>query len=283
MAKKVLHVDAVWQTAIKGMDLGAYRKTAYRWIWNAASKCEKPVTVELSGRPSVDKEDRTHGASATGIDIDVRCRKCKHCLAARAALWRHRAQAELANSTRAWFGTLTLSPERHAHVLNVARHKSDLDGDDFAEFSEEAQFAARHGVISKEITRYLKRMRKESGAPLRYLIVAESHETGLPHYHALVHESEHVSRVGERTLSGQWTWGFSKWRLAKPESAGYVCKYLSKCSRARVRASLHYGNHALSVVINKEVWPPPLHLIRENEDPKKTTPCFIRPVPNGVQ
>lgn len=261
MSRKPQHVDYTWRTCAKAMELGGYRKSAYRFVWNAASKCEAPVTVEISGRASPDERDPSHGKTATGIDIDVRCRKCRHCLAARAALWRCRAVSELANSTRAWFGTLTLAPEWHHHALCVARQCYALNGDDFEEASEDEQFSARHAVISKELTRYIKRLRKESQAPLRYLLVAESHETGLPHYHALVHESDTEARIGERTLSHQWQWGFSKWRIAKPASAAYVCKYLAKNARARVRASLHYGNHALSVVTQSregQTWPPPL-------------------------
>ena len=47
------------------------------------------------------------------IDIDSPCRRCDVCLRRRAARWRYRAQEELAQAPRTWFGTLSLRPEAH--------------------------------------------------------------------------------------------------------------------------------------------------------------------------
>lgn len=145
--------------------------------------------------------------------------------------------------------------------------------------AEVAEFKARHEEISKEITRYLKRVRKESGS-FRYLIVCEAHKSGMPHYHGLIHE--HGNRVRWDALHDQWTLGISeivlvkdgdlykevywehgkrKWRwTAEPLAAGqiarYCAKYLSKSVLARVRASQAYGDGTEQVVLE------------HNEEPK---------------
>ena len=43
-------------------------------------------------------------------------------------------------------------------------------------------------------------------------------------------------------LRTQWTLGFTKFQFAESaRAAGYLCKYLNKCSDSRVRASQNYG------------------------------------------
>lgn len=177
------------------------------------------------------------------VILETKCRKCPDCLKKRAARWRLRAQAETAMSTRTWFGTLTLSPEAHQRALDRARLTCRRRGlCDFEALDASEQFALRVAEIGKELTLYLKRLRSATGARLRYLVVAEAHESGLPHLHALIHEIG--QQVGERQLSGQWKLGFCRWRLVPTDNAaaaGYLCKYLSKDARSRVRASGHYG------------------------------------------
>lgn len=116
----------------------------------------------------------------------------------------------------------------------------------WAELSPAEQFQARHQEISRDLTTWLKRVRKQSGARLRYLLVAEAHKSGLPHYHALIHERRFSVPVTERVLRHQWNLGFSKFQLVEgSEAAWYVAKYLAKDARARVRASVRYGNCGL--------------------------------------
>lgn len=149
--------------------------------------------------------------------------------------------SETKQAPRTWFGTLTLAPEQHANVAAACRVEARRQGDDFDSFTPERQFALRHKCIGREITLYLKRLRKEAGDGIRFLCVAEAHKTGLPHYHLLVHESE-ATPVTYRQLANNWRVGFSNWKLVDdPRAAGYVTKYLTKSSMARVRASLDYG------------------------------------------
>lgn len=174
--------------------------------------------------------------------LEVRCRACPPCLVARGLLWRDRAMAEYRAAPRTWFGTLTLAPEAHAHIANIARLVASSNGDDFDAYDAAKQFALRHKYASAEITKYLKRLRK-GGARFRYLVVCEAHKSGLPHYHMLVNELDDGS-VRHKQLVSQWRIGFSKFNLAHDNaSAAYAVKYLFKSKDARVRASLDYGSH----------------------------------------
>lgn len=165
-------------------------------------------------------------------------------------LWRSRAERETRAALRTWFGTLTLSPAAHQTMVSKARARLGAQGVDFDALPYGEQFRERHREISREITKYLKRVRKESGE-LRFLMVAEHHKSGLPHYHLLVHERDALG-VKHRTLSTQWKLGFEKWRLLTDlREASYLCKYLAKATVARVRASGAYGE-ATSLVLTPE-------------------------------
>ncbi|BBB11918.1 rolling circle replication-associated protein [Sphingopyxis sp. FD7] len=192
----------------------------------------------------------THGMSSSDspvyrLDIQARCRKCDGCLRARAAYWRLAAINEMARAQRTWFGTLTLSPDIRFLVLSRARHRLAAQSIDYDTMTEDERFTELVRETNPSITRYLKRVRKESGSQLRYLLVSEAHKDGMPHWHLLVHEVSQSEPVKKRTLQGQWKGGFSQFKLvAQGESrpAFYVAKYLAKEARTRVRASLEYGS-----------------------------------------
>lgn len=206
-----------------------------------AGDCMAPVSVELLGEATFDHPVEAQRQRRYG-DMLVRCRKCLKCLEHRSTVWAARACAELAVAQRTWFGTLTLSPEAQECAYWEARKRYRTGGSkDFDALPEAEQFAARHRVINDDLTRYLKRVRKESAASLRYLLVVEAHKTGLPHYHMLLHER--LGQVRKRTLDSQWISGFTRWRLVEPgvTPAFYVSKYLAKSALARVRASRLYG------------------------------------------
>lgn len=156
-------------------------------------------------------------------------------------LWSERAKAEVRNAARTWFGTLTFRPEVHVRFINLARQRLAVQGVDFDSLPFGEQFSELHRQAGGEITKYVKRLRKECVDPFRMICVAEHHKSGLPHYHLLIHELTEGS-VKHSALSSQWQLGFEKWRLITDlNQAGYVCKYLSKASVARVRASAGYG------------------------------------------
>ena len=130
-------------------------------------------------------------------------------------------------------------------MMCVARQRLVDRAVDFDALSNDKQFQARHQAIGPELTKFLKRVRKESAAMLRYCLVAEAHKSGLPHYHLVVHETG-GEPVRHKTLQGQWKLGYSNWKLVdindSGKTAAYVAKYLSKSALARVRASKHYGH-----------------------------------------
>lgn len=179
------------------------------------------------------------------VELTTKCRRCPPCLKARSQEWTYRAKRELAAAARTWFGTMTLRPEEH--YLASCRWEVARVGRSWRELSASEQFAAEQEIVGIEITKWLKRVRKESGAPLRYLLVAEAHKSGLPHYHVLVHEVSPQLQVGERVLRRQWKLGHSKFNLVEGgASARYVAKYLAKAHDARVRASVRYGKIGLT-------------------------------------
>lgn len=119
-------------------------------------------------------------------------------------------------------------------------HSLKERGIEFSELTQAQKFAELQRIAGKRITLWLKRVRKNSGAVIRYLLVAERHKTGLPHYHLLVHEMGGVVR--HRHLADSWSYGFTNFKLVLGgRPASYVAKYLGKSHDARVRASLGYG------------------------------------------
>lgn len=178
--------------------------------------------------------------------LSVRCRKCGPCLKQRAKVWATRGQLELVAAERSWFGTMTLRP----HERFMARLKADaylakrgvrwLDLDATEQFKETAR------IIRHDFQRFLKRVRKQSGARIRYLMTTEAHADGFPHLHMLLHEVE--GRCTKRMLEQQWPHGISHWRLVDALDhtvPWYVAKYLTKSILAKPVASLRYGRPPL--------------------------------------
>ena len=215
-----------------------------------SGKCQSPVTVELCGRDYRHLGGRMRGLAT----MEVKCRKCEACLRQRAAHWRYRAKAEFAAATRTWFGTLTFSPDEHSRKANLARAHFDRNGQDYDACSAEERFRFMTGnwpqsaklwmpngrLYGDEITLALKRLRKATKLHPRYLLVWEAHQSGLPHAHMLIHETD--GEVKHRQLKEMFTAGFTHFKLALDERAAtYLVKYLSKSMLARVRASIDYG------------------------------------------
>lgn len=180
------------------------------------------------------------------MDYTVPCRRCPPCLQSRRNLWTRRAMAETEFAMRTWFGTLTFRPEVHTELLALARHKYDKMSSDFDALQPHEKFQNYCWMASPRLTKWLKRVRKQSGVPLRYLLVAEPHKQkleGFPHWHVLVHELHPIMQVPKRILKDQWSAnGFSRWKLCNSrEHVHYVTKYLTKETTARIRASVRYG------------------------------------------
>lgn len=213
--------------------------------WKSISRMS-PSTAQRYAMRNLDVKSREEAAPWSSLELLVRCRRCDKCRYFRMRLWRFRARAEIAASSRTWFGTLTLRPTEQALALLRAQSKAARGGVVWEELTDAERFSRRVNAISPEITKYLKRVRKQSGAKIRYCLVAEEHKTGLPHFHLLVHEIGDTP-VRHEVLKGQWGLGFSNFKLADPTAANYVTKYLTKATRAQIRASLAYGNTASAI------------------------------------
>lgn len=246
--------------ASRALDRGGRFSGPASVAWNVSGDCENPRPVNLSARKERRplepfglskggkpfqyvnaRYDRNNTGQPLWVDIETRCRRCGPCMRARAYQWAQRAIREIEISSRTWFGTLTLSP----HEQFIAWTKAQVRDPDIRAASPDKQFIARHEQIAPEITKYLKRVRAASGARLRYLLVAEAHKSGLPHYHILIHEHPSWPAVRKIVLDDEWKLGFTKFKLVQPErrrkAAYYAAKYLTKAAEARVRASLRYG------------------------------------------
>jgi hypothetical protein len=246
------------------IDQGAQVTSKGVVTWDVSGRCADPAVVSYRTHQNL----RVVGGRApphqhVAVDITVRCRRCDACLRQRAWSWTQRARLELAQSSRTWFVTLTYRHEEHVFreyraQLNAKRHgrpwnslvvpKSGEPPEVYQWRLKREQFGALHRECSDDLTKWLKRVRKESGAKLRYCLVAEAHKSGYPHYHALVHEGGIDEVVRKRTLQEQWLVGYSHCKLIDPlddQYARYVCKYLSKAAEARVRASVGYGKQTV--------------------------------------
>lgn len=209
--------------------------------WRFEGDCTSPVEMWLAGRP-----DRV--MVGLGLDTErsyagylyARCRKCDMCLRHRARLWAARAVDEIRCATRTWFGTLTVRPEDRVRFMYQAQLRISRGGSDWLALSANEKYQETVADLSSECTKFLKRVRKNSGVPLRYVLVVEAHKDGFPHFHILLHEDgQHVLKA---SLEKAWRLGFSQFRLVKDEGAAwYVAKYLSKSALARIRASGAYG------------------------------------------
>lgn len=248
------------RTSVEGLIGGAFRSgavTDYK-VGKAGGlavtaamhgKCENPIEVyRVVGAvaPNGQTETRvSEGRERKAVAVSLRCRKCSTCLYARGKYWEEAATREIAlaygRGCRTWFGTLTLTPEEQAKAAYAAMSAVGVEA--FGAMTASEQMPLRHGAVSRSLTLALKRLRKRLGVnTFRYLLVCEAHKSGLPHYHALVHETSRDRPIRKSVLNDFWPLGFSQWRLAKPEAAKYTAKYLSKSAVARVRASVRYGS-----------------------------------------
>ena len=202
--------------------------------------CLEPVELHLFGYPGL-RDIRAGNDRPTVHRTAGRCRKCENCLRHRARLWTARAIDEVKSSQRSWFGTLTLNPdEAFRHTVKADLRASRRVSIPLSQLSPEERTVAIAREVTPELTRWLKRVRKNSGALIRYLLVCEPHKSGVPHWHYLIHE--HQGRVSKRCLEQAWKLGFSHVRLVDGEKpAAYVCKYLAKSLLTRVRNSKFYG------------------------------------------
>lgn len=216
--------------------------------WDLSQGCENPIPVELySNQTGEAKNLRNAGYRPLGISLALktRCRKCGWCLARKSWEWATRAESEIEQSQRTWFGTLTLRPDEHVRLewLGVSRNRK------FGNAASAPKFEHTATEIGREVTLFFKRLRKNNpGCRIRYLCVTEVHDgentspemRGRIHLHLLVHEGQ-GQLISKRSLERGWNLGFQQWKLCEKGAGWYVSKYVSKATHARVRASVGYG------------------------------------------
>lgn len=217
------------------------------YYWDIQGNCINPFVTEWYARNDLTldrmKDIKRHTRRRLDLRIRTRCRACQNCRNQRRNLWYARARSEIIASPRSWFGTLTIAPEHQDHFELLAKKASKSKSVDWYTLSSRRQFQKIYEQISPEITRYLKRVRKKTKGKLRFVLVAEKHKSGKPHFHMLVHQDGAIP-ITYRDLSEQWHLGFTNFKLVdKPEIAGYISKYISKAILCRVRASLKYGKY----------------------------------------
>lgn len=251
-----LHHDRMLVLFTRALEAGAVRTGMVSARWDISGNCRSPYTTEIRGRPATEGAKMVIIGPGTKVsyflEILTRCRHCDKCLRHRAYKWRTRALEEVRLSSRTWFGTLTVSPENHFLALSRCRLKASRSGVDFDRLPERERWLRLVSEHGKDLTKYVKRLRKNSQVAIRYLVIAERHKSGLPHFHMLVHERG--EEIKHKMLSEQWKLGFEKWRLTsalEPQQALYLCKYLSKSLDARVRASQGYGQGLRSWIITQ--------------------------------
>ncbi|UOF79011.1 replication associated protein [Microviridae sp.] len=211
-----------------------------RASWHGS--CTNPVERFVRGVP--DKlliAVGAHSEQTQPFTFTVRCRRCDACLRHRGFVWAKRAQTEMRTAHRTWFVTLTLSPDRQTWSALSARAALAKA---VADVTPQNLFIRQAAAVEPEVQRWLKRVRKNSGARLRYLQVCEAHKSGVPHWHLLVHENGQ-DRVTERNLRLAWRYGFSQAKLVRHDddkAAWYVCKYAAKAALVKIRASQKYGD-----------------------------------------
>ena len=245
---------------------GATRPTEGSAEWDVAGRgkqrCILPRSIDLMKHQGDSYLVPDKAKHMSRLYLKVRCRICEPCLKARGSYWKLAAMREIVIAQRTWFLTLTFGEDWRLR----ARYSADLR---LAKAGIEKPcakdiFAARLKELGPEVTRFLKRLRKNSKSSFRYLLIWEDHKCeceeceplpkslpghyGFPHAHLLLHEKQGQT-VPWSDIDRSWNAGFHKSKLVQAadpkeihKKAAYICKYLSKSMLSRVRASLGYGS-----------------------------------------
>lgn len=164
---------------------------------------------------------------------------------------------EARSSVRVWKTTLTFSPAYADAIKAEAQRLARVGGGDwFQDRSYDEQFGLLQKAAGRYLTLALKRMRK-AGLKFRYLVTAEFHKSGVPHFHGVFHEL--LTPIRKREWEARWPYGFSKFKLvpigAERDAVRYATKYVAKDSASRIRASVRYGvdgEHGSGVAVVKQ-------------------------------
>lgn len=145
-------------------------------------------------------------------NLQVPCGNCLGCLTAKANEWAARATHEASQHEHNIFVTLTYDDD-----------KLPTDG----------------SLHIPDLQKFWKRLRKQTGTPIRYLACGEYGETTLrPHYHAIIFglQFQDQKKIGDKhetseTLDRIWNKGHTTIGKVTPATAKYVAKYQIKQRR----------------------------------------------------
>lgn len=232
-----------------------------QWRAHLAGNCTAPFERRLIG--AVNAYSRRKHRKSAGIVLteEYRCGKCGPCREHRRKTWMARAVVEHNRSARSWMVTFTLSPAWQAE-LSVKADKLYRQKHANADLptSKQERLDLKMRVLKRLIGRWLRVLAGPGSTASKraYVLVAELHKSGEPHFHMLIHEREagsifrdedcHFTRRGEYFVGDEsrakklWRFGFCRISMCKDEAgAVYVMKYLAKTQTYRVAASQHYG------------------------------------------
>lgn len=214
--------------------------------------------------------------SRVTVEMHTPCRRCTNCLKRKRAMWAIRAVAENTQATKTYFVTLTVNDVARHQLLcramvKATQYVADDDGviqgtrDGWPDLSEHEQSWRFFLELGKEVTKYLKRVRKACASThrLRYFMVYEKGtENGREHVHLLVH----ADPVAQSPAWDDLWWALvSKWKYSDivpgiplgiatadqvrdaDRGGWYAAKYLADDSHNRARASLRYGHRGMEV------------------------------------
>lgn len=242
-------VESIQRTFAKAIDSETFERLGpRRGVWDISGTCTDPKPVTWASRATGSLKRIRLKKAVAGIELVMltKCRRCPTCLEQHARFWRGRAITECQGAERTWFGSFTCRPEQHVWIDATCSMRKQ----NFELLPQEQKFAEQSRVLGIEATKFLKRVREASGFRFRYLLVTEVHDgedtsdfmRGRPHLHMLLHEFPDQP-IRKAMLEHQWKWGNTTWRICHNSGAAwYICKYISKASDARVRASLGYGD-----------------------------------------
>ena len=214
--------DKVIRLLNHALEHGAVKTGFASYHWNIAPNCSNPYTVEKWGKTTTDAFHDRKGVPLVYLTIDTKCRKCTNCLRSRSNDWNRRAISEVKVAARTWFATFTIDPYHRYMVLSETRYRVPA----FEMIERERQFTEQVKTVNVEITKYLKRLRKETKVPFKYLIVAEKHKDGSPHFHGLFHEISPDHPLRKEVLQRQWKFGFTSFKLVTEPSHPSICIYI---------------------------------------------------------
>lgn len=146
-------------------------------------------------------------------DLVLPCGKCRECISKRALEWATRAKHEISTHKESCFLTLTYDDQNLPSIF----------------------------IVKHEFQKFMKRLRKKTKLPLRYMV---SHEYGSttfrPHHHAIIfgwnpdnQKLLKTTKSGERIytsphLQSLWTYGYSSIGTANERTAYYIASYSLK-------------------------------------------------------